>query len=907
MIAPGPDADSASPPDSASAPATAPAPVTASAPATAPAPPSYRLATSIRPRAYRLALAPDLDASTFSGTVEIDVTVDEATPVVVLNAAELEITTAEAVVGDGPETSILPASITLDETEERAVLTFAEPVGGGSASLRLEFTGVLNDKLHGFYRSTFTGDDGAERVIATTQMESTDARRAFPCFDEPELKATFEVTLVVDQGLAAFSNGPVVGETSEPGGKRRVRFATTMVMSTYLVAFVVGPLEATAPVMAGDVPLRIVHVPGKSGLCDFALSVATHALSFFTDYFGIPYPADKLDLVAIPDFAFGAMENLGCVTFRESVLLIDPDQASRAELERVADVVCHEIAHMWFGDLVTMKWWNGIWLNEAFATFMEVLAVDAFRPEWQRWVSFGVEREAAMAVDGLHATRPVEFPVGRPEEAQGMFDVLTYQKGGSVLRMLEQFVGPDVFRRGITDYLTTHRFGNTETSDLWAALERSSGEPVATIMDTWIDQGGYPLVTVGTDGTVAQSPFSYLDAPGGAIGAHWRIPVLTRTLDPGSGPTGSMLLEAAPKPLPPHGDHASGEGTRDEHDQITVVNAGGSGFFRVAYPSIALDRLAGRIGELDPLERYNLVSDAWAAALAGRRPVADLLGLALALRHSDERDPSVWSVVLGALSLVDRVIPDGDRPVLAEAVRTLLSPLLGALGFDPRPDDAERTPSLRAAVIRFLGTVGEDQVVRREATQRFNGTGSGTGSGALHPDTEAAILDVVAATGGPAEFDTFLSRYRSPANPQEENRYLYALASFDDRALARRAFDLAVSEVRTQNAPFLVQQLLAHRTTGPAAWERVASSWDDLVARFPSNTVPRMLDGVRGLCAPKELAEAVIEFVGAHPLPSAGRTVDQIVERLEVNLAFAEREGTSLASVLRDRLSAGHT
>ncbi|MGH9079528.1 MAG: M1 family metallopeptidase, partial [Acidimicrobiales bacterium] len=392
-------------------------------PATGTGTTSYRLPASVRPHAYRLVLVPDLAAATFSGDIEIDVTIEEETATITLNAAELEVTTAELNDSD-PEHgyALAPIGIALDADEEQVTLTFAEPLAPGPAVLHLAFTGILNDKLHGFYRSTFVDDEGVEHVIATTQMESTDARRAFPCFDEPELKATFEVTLVIDEHLAAYSNGPVAEESPEPGGKRRVRFAPTMVMSTYLVAFVVGPLEATEPVAVDGVPLRIVHPPGKNHLTAFALAVGSHALRFFTGYFGLPYPADKLDLVAIPDFAFGAMENLGCVTFRESVLLVDPDQASRVELERVADVVCHEIAHMWFGDLVTMKWWNGIWLNEAFATFMEVLAVDAFRPEWQRWVSFGVEREAAMAVDGLHSTRPVEFPVGRPEEAQGMFD-----------------------------------------------------------------------------------------------------------------------------------------------------------------------------------------------------------------------------------------------------------------------------------------------------------------------------------------------------------------------------------------------------------------------------------------------------------------------------------------------------
>jgi len=848
--------------------------------------PEYRLPTSVRPLAYRLVLTPDLPAATFVGDVEIDVVVESPTATVTLNAAELEITFAELNDGD-PDAgyALSPTAIALDPDEERAVLTFPEPLRPGPATLHLAFTGILNDKLHGFYRSTFTDAAGTEHIIATTQMESTDARRAFPCWDEPDLKATFEVTLVVDDALAAYSNGPVLDDRTEAGGKRRVRFAPTMVMSTYLVAFIVGSLEATPALDVGGVPLRIVHTPGKADLTSFALAVGAHALTFFSDYFGLPYPADKLDLVAIPDFAFGAMENLGCVTFRESVLLVDPAQAARVELERVADVVCHEIAHMWFGDLVTMKWWNGIWLNEAFATFMEVLAVDAFRPEWQRWVSFGVEREAALAVDGLHATRPVEFHVGRPEEAQGMFDVLTYQKGGSVLRMLEQFIGPDVFREGINDYLTTHRHGNTETSDLWDALERSSGRAVRTIMDTWINQGGYPLVRVGDDGSLTQSPFSYSGEPGGAIGSDWQVPVLTRPLQ-GAGLDPLPLLLEGSAPIPAGG--------------LTdlVVNAGGSGYYRVSYPSAMVERLAAGVGDLANLERYNLVSDTWAAALSGQGPLSDLLALARALVASAEGDPSVWSVVLGALGLLDRVVPDGDRPVLALGVRTLLGPLAGDLGWDPRAEDGERTPSLRSSVLRTLGTIGADPDIKAEAARRFGGTGTV----ALQPDTESALLDIVASEGGAAEFEAFLARYRDPANPQEEIRYLYALASFNDPALAARAFDLALSEVRTQNAPFLLQALVANRVTGPAAWERITETWDDLVARFPSNILPRMLDGVRVLCRPPELAAQVTAFVESHPLPAGGKTVEQILERLAVNVEFGRRQGPGLAATLTDSL-----
>ena len=853
--------------------------------------PDYRLPTSVRPHAYRLVLSPDLPAATFAGDVEIDITVERPVTSITLNAAELEITSAELNDGDPDRGyALAPSSIDLDPTEERVTLVFAGTIDPGPATLHLSFTGILNDKLHGFYRSTFTDDSGTEHVIATTQMESTDARRAFPCWDEPELKATFEVTLVVDDVLAAFSNGSVLDEVAEPGGKRRVHFSTTMAMSTYLVAFVVGPLEATEPVDVHGVPLRIVHRPGKADLTPFALTVGAHALDFFTQYFGIPYPADKLDLVAIPDFAFGAMENLGCVTFRESALLVDPAQAARVELERVADVICHEIAHMWFGDLVTMRWWNGIWLNEAFATFMEVLAVDAFRPEWQRWVSFGVEREAALAVDGLHTTRPVEFHVGRPEDAQGMFDVLTYQKGGSVLRMLEQFLGPDVFREGIHDYLTTHSHGNTETADLWSALERSSGRAVGTLMDTWILQGGYPLIRVGDDGTLSQVPFSYSGDPGGAIGSAWEVPVLTRSLDgPGTEPSAALL------------SGSGGSGGTVAAAPGSLVNAGGSGYYRVSYPTTTVELLAGRLGDLEPLERYNLVSDTWAASLSGQAPVSDLIGLARSLAESAEGDPSVWSVVLGAVGLFDRVIPDEDRPTLARAVRHLFGSLAADLGWDPREDDGERTPSLRSSVLRTLGTIGADPDVRAEAARRFGASGA-AGATPLHPDTESAILDIVASTGGESEYEAFLTHYRAPANPQEENRYLYSLASFTDPDLAGRTFDLALTEVRSQNAPFVLQLLIGNRVTGPAAWERITEEWDTIVGRFPSNILPRMLDGVRGLCSSKELADRVTEFVVTHPLPSGGKTVEQTLERLAVNVAFGERERHDLAATLTTSL-----
>ena len=430
-------------------------------------PDRYRLGKAVVPRRYDVELTPDLAAATFTGTVSIAVDVLEATPNITLNAIELDIVGCAV---DGA-----PATWTLEPETERMVIVPERPVDPGSATIDIEFAGILNDKLRGFYRSTFVDEDGNEHVIATTQMQATDCRRAFPCWDEPEFKAVFAITLVIDPALTAVSNSPEVGREDHPDGKVAVRFGDTMVMSTYLVAFVVGPLEATDPVDVDGTALRVYHVPGKAHLTGFALDIGSFALRWFQDYYGIPYPGEKVDLLGLPDFAAGAMENFGCITFRESLLLVDPATSTHSEQENVADVVAHELAHMWFGDLVTMRWWNGIWLNEAFATFMEIAACDAFRPDWDRWTTFGLERSAAFEVDSLESTRSIEFEVRSPADADGMFDVLTYQKGGAVLRMLEQYLGEEQFRQGVSHYLRQHAYGNTETSDLWDAIEETSG------------------------------------------------------------------------------------------------------------------------------------------------------------------------------------------------------------------------------------------------------------------------------------------------------------------------------------------------------------------------------------------------------------------------------------------------
>ena len=856
---------------------------------------AFRLPRSVEPHLYRIEIEPDIGAATFSGTVAIDVTVRETVDRIVLNAAELAVSDVEVRTEAG---DLIACTVSFEDELEQAIFHPSTPLAAGACTVTCRFTGTLNDKLRGFYRSTYTDDAGETHTIATTQLESVDARRAFPCWDEPDRKAIFEVTLTIDRDVDAFSNSPIV-DVRRVGDKNVVRFAPTMKMSTYLVAFIVGQLETTETIDVDGVPLRVVFPPGKRHLADFALAIGAFSLRFFSEYFDIPYPGDKVDLVAIPDFAAGAMENLGCITFRDTALLIDPSSAARAELERVADVVAHEMAHMWFGDLVTMGWWEGIWLNEAFATFMEMLCVDAFRPSWDRWVGFAPSREAALTIDGVHATRPIEYPVGPPKEAEGMFDLLTYEKGAAVLHMLEQYIGPEVFRDGVRKYLTTHAYANTVTTDLWNALEEASGEPVRDVMNTFILQGGHPLVSLHGD-TLEQQPFSYGEVPDGidsAIGGAWNVPVAVRALPvdgkPGA-PTAKFVLDTAPRRL----DEAS--------RGLAIVNAGGWGVFRVGYEAEHRLALADRLSELTPLERANLLADTWATTLAGHSSLKEFLIVAAKLGL--EPDPTPWAPVSAALHLARRIVSETDLPSLHDAVAALVGPQYRHLGFESHPGEGDRTPTLRSLAINLMGTVGADSEVRTEAERRFDASPLGGGTGEPIPaDVEAATLGVVAQLLRPGDYDALLERYRTAATPQEEMRSLNALSAFPSVELAERTFDLAMSEVRSQNGWIVISALLANPVAGQAIWLRITEAWDTILERFPKNAHARIAEAIPSLCGDADFARSVVQFLADHPLASGPRRVAQSVERLNVNVAFAARERKLLGDSFRAAAAAATT
>ena len=847
----------------------------------------YRLPRTAVPSRYDIRLEPDLTTLTFNGTETVALDISERVSDVTLNAIELTIETA-SLENDRGET--IRATPSMDEATERCRLTLASPAAPGRWRLRLAFRGTLNDKLRGFYRSVYKDPSGVSRTMAATQFEATDARRAFPCWDEPSFKAVFAVTLAIDPALTAVSNTAIVSESREDG-RKIVRFADSIKMSTYLVAFVVGELEATDAVMVRRTPLRVWCVPGKKHLARFGQEIGAASLAFFEDYYGLPYPGDKLDLLAIPDFAAGAMENLGAITFRETALLVDESAASHAELERVADVVAHENAHMWFGDLVTMSWWNGIWLNEAFATFMEMLAVDARKPEWQRWATFGVSRAAALTLDGLHSTRPIEFPVTSPRDADAMFDVLTYEKGASVLRMLEQYLGAEVFRTGVRDYLETHKLANADTGDLWAALGRAAHQPIPAVMDGWIFRPGYPVVTVSRDAgghlVLTQQRFNYLRQPlpprAPEADQPWQVPVKLRVHGRGGSAEERVLLDDREARL-----------RLGEAADAVVANAGGHGFYRVRYTPDLLEALLQRLDMLASIERFNLVNDAWAMAVAGLMPLTAYLELTARFRN--ERDKNVWSVLIGSLYSINRLLEPADRPRFEALVRDRVAPAFAALGWTSRPGEDELTRQLRGDLARALGVLGNDRAVQARSAEIY--AVSLRDPGAVDPNLLPAVIAIMAHAGDAQRYEEFLKAFRTARTPQDEQRYLYALAAFRDPALLRQTLERAINgEIRTQDAPFVVRSMLMGVYARELAWEFVKRHWDTMDRLYPKHGMRRLAEGVTGLVT-RELEADVQAFFALKKPQFGGRVLDQYLEQLHVGVELRERERSALSAYL---------
>lgn len=852
----------------------------------------YRLPRTVLPERYELELVVDPDAATFSGSVAIDVAVTEPVDRIVLNSLELMIGPVTVTDDGGRPTG---SHVATDSESERVELHLDRLLPTGRARVEIGFTGAYCEDLVGLYRSTFT-TDGVDHHLAVTQFESTHARRAFPCFDEPDMKAVFAITLVVPDGLLAVSNAAETARESAGEGMVRVRFADTMVMSTYLVAAVVGPLSVggarSVEGLDSEIPLRVICPPGSERLSSFALDVADAGIRFLERYYDLPYPGDKVDLVAIPDFAFGAMENLGCITFRGIALLVDPTEVTQPELQRVADVINHELAHMWFGDLVTMGWWDGIWLNEAFATFMEVTASDAFRPRWDTWTAFGSSRSAAFDTDALRSTRPIEFPVRSPADAEAMFDVLTYEKGASVLRMLERYLGPDRFRDGIRSYLRSHMHANTETTDLWNSLELSTGEPIRRIMQAWIEQGGHPVVTAtptlsGVELAQVPATITPVDSHTGdshtgdsqpADGPSWPVPlVLTATID-GVGQQHRVLLEG-----PVVVDLGATPST-------LRVNSGGDGFFRSELPASL--RAAEAV---DPgataLERFVLLDDAWSGLLRGSvtgTEVEDLVRL-LSWR---ETDPTVWRRISQAVRDLRRLrgTAHEDRSArlasdAGDAALARVDHLVSAVDTV----DRERWRDLRGILVVLLGVQGHDAGLRSLAHELFRSDPEqARARDGVDSTLMIAALDVVAATGDTDDHALIEHRWRTATNPQDEIRHLHALADTPVPACFDRLLGLTLGEVRSQDAPYVFRRALANTGLGARAWSFLSEHWAEVMDKVPAASAVRMLEGIRTV-TDGPLAARIEEFTAEHPTPSGQLVLAQHVERMWITVRAAER------------------
>jgi len=843
---------------------------------------AFRLPRDIWPSHYEIRVAPDLQAAKFSGAVEIEVRLRRYRRALELHCAGLEIEEAR-VRGSNEEQR---ARVTVHPERETIELVWEKPIAPGAALIHLQFRGTLRPSLRGLYLAEADG-----RRYAFTQLEATDARRFFPCFDEPEFKARFAFAVTTAEPHAVISNSPVARVQRHGDGTKTVFFDPTPPLSTYLCALAVGELEGSERRMVGSVPVRVWHVPGKGGMCDFALEVAVEALRRLEEYFGLPYPYAKLDLVAVPDFEAGAMENAGAVFFRETLLLVDPGTVTVAEKKRVAEVIAHELAHMWYGDLVTMAWWDDLWLNEAFATWMALRIVDQWKPEWRLWNDFELHRAAALQLDALSSTHPIYTPVRTPAEAAENFDPITYEKGACVVRMLEHYLGPEAFRAGVRDYIQRHREGNARAADLWRALARASGQGVERVARAWIEQAGFPMVRaerVDRRGravlVLRQQRFWARPkrAPGPQL---WPVPLVVKVGEASGVRMVRKLLRRRTDRLP-LGPACT--------VQWLYTNADEGGFFRPLHDAATLSALSTDIrAKLTPVERMGLVGHQWAAVRAGYATIDSFLDLTRVF--ADETDHDVLTGLTAPLGYIeDQLLGRDDRygPKFRAWVAGAFGPAWRRLGWDAAPEEDEDRRLLRAALLRLVGEVGADAGVGREASERFAVYLRDRSS--LEPNLADSLVAIVARNGNASHYDAFRRAVQEARTPQERRRFQLGLAEFRAKELFERTLSLTLTrEVATQDVGLVLVRLLGNRAAREATWHFMTEHWERLSERLPPMMVSRVIEATPNL-GDLRYRRAVASFFRHHPVPTARRALQQALERFESNAELARRESKRL-------------
>jgi len=826
----------------------------------------------VRPATYDIHLAPDLATNAFRGSVRVGVRVGQPTREITLHAAELSIEHARVLLAH----AVLDVTAEVHVRDETITLRAAEPIPAGDAVCEIAFSGRMNPHLRGLYGVRSNG-----RAYAFTQCEAADARRIFPCFDEPAMKARFRLSVTVRDGDTALSNAPIAREERHGGSERVVHFQETPPLSTYLFALAVGPLEATAPRRVGRTPVRVWHVPGKAHLAAFGVEAGAESLARLERYFGLPYPYAKLDLVAVPDFEAGAMENAGAVFFRETLLLLDPATVSIAERKRAAEVIAHELAHMWYGNLVTMAWWDDLWLNEAFATWMAYRIVHAWQPAWRMWESFEHDRASALALDALVSTHPIYAPVHSVAEATENFDVITYEKGAAVVRMIEHYLGPAVFQRGVRRYMRRHREGNAVAADLWRALSQESGQDVARVAQAWIVQPGFPLVSVqraakGRRLAVRQQRF-FSDSkrrPGGRQ-ARWPVPMVLKTP---AGPV-RALVERSSETVALPGKRVG----------WVYGNATAGGFYRVAHdPDDLAAILARPATTLTPVERLALVGDQWALVRSGRATIESFLDVVDALR--DEHDHDVLDGLAAALGLLDDQVTPAGSPVQASLrawIAGRFGPAFRKLGWKASPRETDPLRLRRAALLRIVGGIAEDAATMREARawlDRYL-----RNRRALEPNLADAVVGLAARDGDLALYQRYRAVIDEARTPQERRRFLLQLSSFRSAGATKRTLrDALTPAIPTQDVAFVFMRMFANPAAGEAAWHFLTAHWKAVRERIPPLMLARLVDATPSLREPR-FAREVGAFFRANPLPEAARALRQALEVFRLNAELRRR------------------
>ena len=758
----------------------APAPVQATA-----ATPTQLPRTAV-PSHYAVSLVPDAAHHSFEASVTIALEIRQPTNILTLNAADLAF--SAAAISAGPDQAPLAASrIEVDAAAQTASLHFLHPLLPGQYQLKLDYSGIIGTQAAGLFALDY--DNEGEKRALYTQFENSEARRMIPSWDEPAYKATFALEVTLPAGQMAVSNMPVADTATLPDGRRKVRFATTPKMSTYLLFLAAGEFER-ASATEGGTELGVVTQRGAIGQARFALDSSRAVLREFNDYFGLPYPLPKLDNVAAPgrNQFFSAMENWGAIFTFENAMLLDPDSSTQADREQIFLTAAHEVAHQWFGDLVTMRWWDDLWLNEGFASWMETRTATRLHPEWRVELSTVASRESAMELDALATTHPVVQPIATVEQANQAFDSITYQKGEAVIRMLEQHVGADAWRAGVRAYIGRNAYGSTVSDDLWRAIERAAGQPVMAIAHDFTLQPGVPLIRAGeavckdgrTTVTLTQEEFSK-DQPNRKPLA-WRVPVLAQTV---GGTRVATLVSGgrATMVLPGCGP--------------VLLNAGQSGYYRAQYAPRDLAALAASFGRLDTIDQLGLLADSWALGQAGRQPLAGLLDLADTAPASAA--PQVWGKIAAVYRELHRYYQGKleQQTRFDRYARARLAPQLARVGWRVPDDEPGPQANLRAELIAALSTVNDAEVIaearRRYATLLRAKARDEEDDPALPGTLRRVIVTVVAEHADGATWDQLHALAKSEKSAMAKSDLYELLGAADDPALAQRALALALS------------------------------------------------------------------------------------------------------------------